>query len=585
MITASELRTKYLEFFKSKQHTIISSASLIPENDPTVLFNTAGMQPLVPYLAGEKHPEGTRLADAQKCIRTGDIEEVGDDTHLTFFEMMGNWSLGDYFKKESIEFSWEFLTSDKWLNIDPKKLSVTVFEGEGSIEKDEEAAEIWKSLGMPEYRITYLGREDNWWGPAGNTGPCGPDTEIFYWVGEGEAPLDSNPGNDEDNWVEIWNNVFMQYNKTAGGEFEPLKQKNVDTGLGLERVTAILNGYKTIYEVDTLKPIYEAVKNIAVDKSNEKAIRIITDHMRAAVMIMGDDRGVSPSNLDQGYIVRRLIRVSIRRGRELGVNNEFVSDIAQVVIDVMKDAYPELERNKTRVLAELKVEEEKFSKVLEKGEIAVQKFVADGKISGEEAFTLYASYGFPIEEIQKLGVEVDMVDFEQRIKKHQEISRKGSEQKFSGGLADHSEETTRLHTATHLLHAALRAVLGDHVVQKGSNITADRLRFDFSHPDKMTDKEKQDVEDWVNDKIDKKIPVNFQEMTVEEAKAKGAMGLFTQKYGEKIKVYTVGNDEETASIEICGGPHVKNTSELGHFKIKKEQASSAGVRRIKGILE
>ncbi|MGB0757632.1 MAG: alanine--tRNA ligase [Patescibacteria group bacterium] len=585
MITAQILRTKYLDFFKSKNHTIIDSASLLPENDPTVLFTTAGMHPLVPFLLGEKHPGGNRIANAQKCIRTGDIDEVGDDTHLTFFEMMGNWSMGDYFKEDAIKYSWEFLTSPEWLGIDPSLLAVTVFEGEDGIPRDTEAADIWKSLGVPEHKIAYLGREDNWWGPAGQTGPCGPDTEMFYWVGEGAPPEDSNPGTDEENWMEIWNDVFMQYNKTPTGEYEPLAQKNVDTGLGLERVTVILNGHKTVYEVDTLKPIYTAVQELTKDTKNEKAIRVITDHIRAAVMIMGDNRGVGPSNVDQGYVVRRLIRVSIRRGRELGITDAFIPAIAKVVIDTMGGAYPEIVSNKDRVLAELKVEEEKFSKVLEKGEEAVKKFARDGVITGEEAFTLYATYGFPVEEITRLGVKVDMDDFNKRLEEHQKISRKGAEGKFAGGLADHSTETTQLHTATHLLHAALREVLGDHVVQKGSNITKDRLRFDFSHGEKMTDEEKQAVETWVNDKIKAAHPVHFAEMSVEEAKEKGAMGLFTQKYGDMVKVYTVGDDDNPVSREICGGPHVENTKDLGKFRIKKEEASSAGVRRIKAILE
>ncbi len=587
MITASDLRQKYLDFFQTKEHLIIPSSSLIPENDPTVLFNTAGMQPLVPYLTGEKHPSGTRLVDAQKCIRTGDIDEVGDDTHLIFFEMMGNWSLGDYFKEESIQYSWEFLTDEKWLNIPVEKLAFSVFAGEpeNNIPKDEESVKIWMSLGVPEHRITYLGREDNWWGPAGQTGPCGPDTEIFYWVGEGEPSKKSNPGNDEKNWVEIWNNVFMEYTKTAEGKFELSQQKNVDTGFGLERVVGVLNNFSSVYEIDTLKPIYEAVMNLAGKNDNIKNIRIITDHLRAAVMIMGDDRGVGPSNLDQGYVVRRLIRVAIRRAREIGIEDPFVPGVAQVVIDTMKSAYPELERNSTRVLAELKVEEEKFAKVLEKGEGMISKFTEDGKLSGEEAFTLYSTYGFPVEEIQRLGVEVDMDNFQAKIQEHQDLSRKGAEQKFAGGLADHSVETTRLHTATHLLHEALREVLGDHVVQRGSNITKDRLRFDFSHPEKMTDEEKKKVEDWINDKIKQALPVSFVEMSVEEAKEKGAMGLFTDKYGDKIKVYTIGEGDNVVSCEICGGPHVENISELGEFKIKKEEASSAGIRRIKAILK
>lgn len=583
MITTKELRNKYLDFFQSRGHKVISSASLMPENDPSVLFTTAGMHPLVPYLLGEKHPAGNRLVNYQKCIRTTDIVEVGDDTHLTFFEMLGNWSLGDYFKKEAIEFSWEFLTSPDWLSLDKDRFAVSVFAGDKDAPKDTESAEIWLSLGVPKQRIAYLPKEDNWWGPAGQTGPCGPDTEMFYWVGKEPAPSEFNP--EDKRWVEIWNDVFMQYNKTAEGSYEPLDQKNVDTGMGLERTVAILNGFADVYQIDTVKSIYKKIEQLALEKSNEKNLRIITDHIRAAVMIMGDDRGVVPSNLEQGYVVRRLIRTSIRRAREIGIDKPFTKDLAETVIDILKDPYDELERNKQKIISEITVEEEKFRKVLEKGEIKVKEFIADGKISGEEAFQLYSTYGFPIEEIQRLGVDVDMDGFEKQLKKHQEISRRGSEQKFAGGLADNSEETTKLHTATHLLHAALREVLGDHVAQKGSNITKERLRFDFSHPQKMTPEQIKKVEDWVNDKISVGYPVTFTEMSVEEAKNKGALGLFTQKYREKVKVYIVGDPSNPVSMEICGGPHVENTAELGHFKIKKEQASSAGVRRIKAILE
>lgn len=583
MITTQDLREKYLAFFKSKGHKVISSASIIPENDPSVLFTTAGMHPLVPYLLGEKHPSGRRLVNFQKCIRTTDIVEVGDDTHLTFFEMLGNWSLGDYFKEEAIKYSWEFLTSDEWLGLDKDRLAVSVFRGDDDAPRDEESVRVWLSLGLPKKRIAYLSKEDNWWGPAGQTGPCGPDSEMFYWVGGGTAPEEFSP--EDSRWVEIWNDVFMQYSRTTDGKYIALKQKNVDTGMGLERTVAILNGFTNVYQVDTVKPIYDRVKDLAFNKNQDKNIRIITDHIRASVMIMGDDRGVTPSNLEQGYVVRRLIRTAIRRAREIGINKPFSKDLAEIVIKVLKNPYDELERNKQKIISEITVEEEKFRKVLEKGELKVKEFIADGKISGEEAFQLYATYGFPIEEIQRLGVKVDMEAFQKQLKKHQEISRQGSEQKFAGGLADHSEETTKLHTATHLLHAALRQVLGDHVAQKGSNITKERLRFDFSHSEKMTPEQIKAVEDWVNEKISHGYPVTFTEMSVEEAKKKGALGLFTQKYGEKVKVYLVGDPNSPVSMEICGGPHVKNTSELGHFRIKKEQASSAGVRRIKAVLE
>ncbi len=586
MITTKELREKFLNFFVSKGHKIIDGASLIPENDPTVLFTTAGMHPLVPYLLGEKHPAGTRLANYQKCIRTGDINEVGDDTHLTFFEMLGNWSLGDYFKEEAISWSWEFLTSPQWLGIDPGKIAVSVFAGDKDAPRDEESADIWRKLGVPQHKIAYLPKENNWWGPAGQTGPCGPDTEMFYWVGQGNPPQDSNPGNDESNWVEIWNDVFMQYNKTAEGKYEPLKQRNVDTGMGLERTVAVLNDFASVYEVDTIKPIYQRIVELARDKNNQKAIRVITDHLRSAVMIMGDDKGVAPSNLDQGYVVRRLLRTAIRRGREVGIETKFLPIIAEVVIDTLGDVYSELQRNKDRVLAEIATEEEKFSRVLKAGEEKVKVYLRDGQISGDDAFELYSTYGFPLEEIERMGVVIrDKDTFYAKIKEHQEKSRQGAKQKFAGGLADHSEEVKRLHTATHLLHAALRQVLGEHVIQKGSNITKERLRFDFSHPDKMTPEQIRAVEDLVNEQIKKGLPVYFEEMTVEEAKAKGAIGLFTQKYGDKIKVYTIGDKDKPFSREICGGPHVKNTSELGKFRIVKEQASSAGVRRIKAVLE
>lgn len=584
MITTKELRKKYLDFFVSKNHTVINGASLIPENDPTVLFTTAGMHPLVPYLMGEKHPAGKRLVNYQKCIRTGDIDEVGDNTHLTFFEMLGNWSLGDYFKKEAIEYSWEFLTSPQWLGLDKTKLAISVFIGDADAPKDEESVAKWLALGVPEHKISYLPKENNWWGPAGKTGPCGPDTEMFYWVGEGLPPLESNPGNDEANWVEIWNDVFMEYYKDETGKFITAKQKNVDTGMGLERTVAVLNGYKSIYEVDTLQPIYDEVKSLIVDKKNIKAIRIITDHVRAAVMIIGDDQGVVPANVDQGYVVRRLLRAAIRLGRELGIKTSFLQTVAQKVILTMEETYQELSRNRQKILSEISVEEEKFNKVLTEGEKKVQQFLSDGKLTGEEAFQLYTTYGYPIDEIKRLGVQVDLDSFYEKIKAHQELSRAGGEQKFAGGLADHSDEVKRLHTATHLLHAALRKVLGEHVAQKGSNITKDRLRFDFSHPTKMTPEQIKQVEIIVNEQINKQLRVWWTEMTVEEAKAAGALGLFTQKYGDKVKVYTVGEENNWFSRELCGGPHVANTKELGSFKIIKEEASSAGVRRIKAIL-
>jgi alanyl-tRNA synthetase len=584
MITTKQLRQKYLDFFISKQHQVIAGASLLPENDPTVLFTTAGMHPLVPYLMGEKHPSGNRLVNYQKCIRTGDIDEVGDNTHLTFFEMLGNWSLGDYFKNEAIEYSWEFLTSPKWLGLDKEKLSVSVFVGDADAPKDEESTAKWLALGVSEKKIAYLPKKNNWWGPAGKVGPCGPDTEMFYWVGKGKPPIDSNPGNDETNWVEIWNDVFMQYYKNTEGVYEKAKISNVDTGMGLERTVAVLNGWDNVYKVDTLKPIYDEVMAFVQDKNNTKAVRIITDHTRAAVMIMGDNMGVTPSNVDQGYVVRKLLRSAIRRGRELGIEGSFLINISKKVIQVMQDPYEELRRNSQKIISEVSIEEEKFKKVLLEGERKIEQYIADGKINSEEAFQLYTTYGFPLEEITRLGVAVNIEEFNKKIKQHQDLSRTGGEQKFSGGLADHSDEVKRLHTATHLLQAALRRVLGDHVAQKGSNITAERLRFDFSHPEKMTKEQLQQVEDIVNEQIQKKLRVWWQEMTVAEAKNKGALGLFAHKYGEKVKVCTVGEDNDFFSRELCGGPHAENTSELKHFKILKEEASSAGVRRIKAIL-
>lgn len=603
---AQELRQKYLDFFTSKGHTIISSASLIPENDPTVLFTTAGMHPLVPYLLGEKHAGGKRLADVQKCIRTDDIDEVGDSTHHTFFEMLGNWSLGDYFKKEAIVWSYEFLTSKEWLGLDKERIAVSVFAGDQDAPFDQEAYELWKSLGIPEQRIAKLPKKNNWWGPAGQTGPCGPDTEMFYWVGDpNETPASFN--DDHPNWVEIWNDVFMQYNKQADGTYQSLQQQNVDTGMGLERTLSILNGVDDNYKTELFWPIIEKIQEISqqqYDTSDEikKSMRIIADHIRAATMIMADDRHLKPSNVEHGYIIRRLIRRAIRHGKLLGIHDYFCSKIAMIVIDIFQDVYPETARNKEFVLAELEKEEELFERTLHQGLREFEKLVAGfqiayektGKqittISGKQAFKLYDTYGFPLEMTKELALEkgltIDEAGFHQAFSEHQALSRAGSEQKFKGGLADHSEQTTKLHTATHLLHQALRTVLGNHVQQKGSNITAERLRFDFSHPEKMTTEQLQQVEDIVNEQIQKELPVLVEEMTVEEAKKSGALGFFEHKYGEKVKVYTVGKSTtDYFSKEICGGPHVKNTKELHHFKILKEEASSAGVRRIKAIVD
>jgi len=605
-MTAKELRQKYLDFFKSKGHSIISSASLMPENDPTVLFTTAGMHPLVPYLMGENHPGGRRVASVQKCIRTGDIDEVGDTYHHTFFEMLGNWSLGDYFKKEAISWSYEFLISPAWLGLDKGRLAVSVFAGDDDAPFDEEAYKIWLSLGVPKERIARLPKENNWWGPAGKTGPCGPDTEMFYWSGEADKIPASFDGQDP-LWMEIWNDVFMQYDKQADGSFKLLKQKNVDTGMGLERVIAVLNGLKDNYQSDLFSHLISRLEQLSGKKYGEtkettKAMRIIADHLKAATFIMGDDRGVAPSNTDQGYVVRRLIRRAIRYGRQIGIKSEYESwtkEIAKIVAHDYQSAYPELGRNINKIIELIKAEEAKFNKTLEQGLKEFAKIVdqlADSKnkvISGQAAFNLYQTYGFPLEMTKELAEEKQcLVDDEAclaEMKKHQELSRTASAGKFKGGLADAGLETTKLHTAAHLLLAALRKVLGDEVVQKGSNITAERLRFDFSYPVKMTDEQKQKVEDLVNQAIKQNLPVTCREMDLTEAKAAGAHGTFESKYGEKVKVYTAGHSstgsEPPFSQEICGGPHVDNTGKLGHFKIKKEESSSAGVRRIKAVLE
>ncbi len=601
-MTSKELREKYIEFFKSKGHRVIPSASLIPENDPSVLFTTAGMHPLVPFLAGEKHPAGKRLVDYQKCIRTGDIDAVGDQWHLTFFEMLGNWSLGDYFKREALEWSWEFLTASKWLAIPKERLAVTVFGGDKDAPFDEEAYEIWKKLGLPENKIYKYGKKENWWGPAGETGPCGPDSEMFYITDKEPCGANCQPSCSCGRYVEIWNDVFMQYNKIAEGKYEPLKQKNIDTGMGVERVVAVLNGYQDNYQ-ELLKPLVNKVeelsgKRYAVDQEITKSMRIIVDHLRAATFIMGDDLGIAPSNLGQGYVVRKLIRRAIRHGRMIGIQQNFTQQIALAVIKTMSDVYPELERNKKFVLDGLNSEEEKFMLTLQKGlkifkenikKLAAAKNKNKKNINGDLSFNLYQTYGFPLELIKELaheqGFEVDEDAFKQKFKQHQQLSRAASAGKFKGGLGSHSEMAIKYHTATHLLHAALRQVLGPHVAQKGSNITDERLRFDFSHNEKLTTEEKKKVEEIVNEQIAKDLPVRWQEMTLKEAQAKGAIGLFAHKYGERVKVYTIGNEKYPFSREICGGPHVKSTGTLGHFRIKKEESNSAGVRRIKAVLE
>lgn len=584
-----DLKNIYLKFFEERGHKIIPSAPVIPENDPTCLFNTAGMQPLIPYLKGEPHPEGTRLTDVQKCFRTNDLDEVGDKTHHTFFEMLGNWSLGDYFKKESITWSFELLT--KYLKIPVEKLSVTVFKGNDIVPADNESADLWKSLGIPENRIAFLGEDDNWWPNMELTGPCGPDTEIFYWRSDEEVPSDFDPENY--NWVEIWNNVFMQYNHKPDGTFEPLKNKNVDTGMGVERVVAVLEGqtdnYKSSIWTDLIKKIEEVSGKNYDDEKYTRSMRIIADHIRAIVILSGDDAGIKPSNTDQGYILRRLIRRMIRYAKKLDIdiNSNWEQELAKVVIDEYKPYYKELERNEKAILEVLTNEKNKFNKTLEKGLREFEKLtrnIEGTEISKDIAFKLYDTYGFPIELTEELakeqGLTVDIEGFKKKFEEHQALSRKGAEQKFKGGLASTGEMETKYHTATHLLNAALKKVLGSHVHQKGSNITAERMRFDFSHDSKMTPEEKQQTEDLVNEYIKMAIPVEKLEMPKEEAIKMGAECEFIERYPDIVTVYKIGD----VSTEICGGPHVSNTSELGKFKIKKEESSSAGVRRIKAVL-
>ncbi len=585
-----KLKDIFLKFFEEKGHKIIPSAPIIPENDPTCLFNTAGMQPLVPYLKGQPHPEGSRLVDVQKCFRTNDLDSIGDTTHHTFFEMLGNWSLGDYFKKESITWSFELLT--KKLNIPVEKLAVTVFKGNKIVPADNESAEIWKSLGISEKRIAFLGEENNWWPNMELLGPCGPDTEIFYWRSEETVPEVFDP--EDETWVEIWNNVFMQYNHEENETFTPLKNKNVDTGLGIERVTAILEGYTDNYKSSIWKDVISKIEEISgleYDNSEyTKSMRIIADHIRAIVIISGDNAGIKPSNTDQGYILRRLIRRMIRYAKKLNIdiNSNWEQELAVLIINEYSKYYNELEKNQNDILETLKNEKIKFNRTLEKGLKEFEKVIKniDGdKINKDIAFRLYDTFGFPIELTEELakeqGLKVDTEGFKEKFKEHQEKSRAGSEAKFKGGLASTGEMETKYHTATHLLNAALKQVLGSHVHQKGSNITAERMRFDFSHPEKMTDEQKQKAEELVNKYIDMAIPVERMEMKKEEAIALGAEAMFIEKYGEIVSVYKIGD----VSLELCGGPHVKNTSELGHFKIKKEESSSAGVRRIKAILE
>ncbi len=591
-ITANELRSLYLKFFESKGHKIIPSASLIPENDPSVLFTTAGMHPLVPYLLGEKHPAGTRLTDAQKCVRTGDIDEVGDLSHLTFFEMLGNWSLGDYFKEDAIKFSFEFLTSPNYLAIPIEKLAVTVFAGDEDAPRDEESAKIWEECGIPKEKIFYLPKKNNWW-IAGKTGPCGPDTEMFIDRGGEKCSADCSPACDCGKYLEIWNDVFMQYYKNEDGSYSKLKQQNVDTGMGLERTLCILNGVKSVYDTELFASAKAKIEELTGKKYEEseeitKAFRIILDHLRTATFLIGDPRGIVPSNVDQGYVLRRLIRRAVRFGRNIDLPQGSLSEISKCYIELYKEAYPELTENQDKILSELNKEEEKFSKTLADGLKEFNKvvtYIQGNVLPGKTAFRLYDTYGFPLEITKELATErgftVDEAGYDKAFKEHQLKSSQGSEQKFKGGLADTSEQTARLHTATHLMQSALRKVLSPTVSQKGSNITVERLRFDFNFDRPMTKEEISEVERLVNEAIKADVEVVMEEMTVEEAKKAGAVGLFESKYGEKVKVYTMGE----FSKEICGGPHAKRTGELGTFVIKKEQSSSAGIRRIKAVLQ
>ena len=581
---AIEIRNKYLNYFKKQGHSVIQSAPLIPENDPSVLFNTAGMQPLVPYLLGEKHPEGKRLVDYQKCVRTNDIDEVGDNRHLTYFEMLGNWSLGDYFKEEAVKMSFEFLTKE--LQIPVEKLSVTCFAGDEDCERDETTAGYWKEVGIPEERIYYFGKDDNWW-IAGAEGPCGPDTEMFYDTGKEKCTEQCNPSCGCGKYVEIWNNVFMEFYKGKDGKYTKLSQQNVDTGLGLERMTMLLQGKETPFDTELFAPIMEKLESLQkVDNINSR--RIVAEHLRSSMMIIAD--GGRPSNIDRGYVLRKLIRRMIRHINKLQISLDELAGLIDLNIETLKEMYNELEKNKETIKQVILEEKDKFAKTLEHGEREftkeMNKLKAENvtKLDGKIVFKLYDTYGFPPEVTEDLarenGLEIDKKEFEKLFKEHQEISRQGAEQKFKGGLADQNEKTIKYHTATHLLHKALKIVLGEHVKQSGSNITEERLRFDFTHPQKMTPEEIKQVEDLVNEQIQKDLKVSYEEMTYDEAKASGAIGLFTSKYGERVKVYTIGE----FSKEICGGPHVENTGSMGTFKIKKEESSSSGIRRIKAVL-
>lgn len=589
-LTSKELRDFYLKFFESHNHTIIPSASIVPENDPTVLFTTAGMHPLVPYLLGESHPAGTRLCDVQKCIRTSDIDEVGDNSHLTFFEMLGNWSLGDYFKEDAIKMSYEFLTSPNYLNIPKDKLYFTCFAGDETAPKDETSYNIWKSLGVSEDHLFYLPKENNFWILGSGIGPCGPDTEMFYDTGKPACSPECSPACDCGKYLEIWNDVFMEYYRDEEGNLTKLKQQNVDTGMGLERTITVLNGYESVYDSDVFSNLKEKIEELSGKKYDDykESFRIIMDHVRTSTFILGDNHGIVPSNVGAGYVLRRLIRRAIRHLRKLELMEDNLVKLAEVVINDYQSVYHELSKNKEIIFKELEKEGVKFGKTIKDGEKLFYKVIRhlDGDtISGADAFKLFDTFGFPLEMTQELarenGLKVDVVGFEEKFKEHQEKSRTIDAGSFKGGLADSSYESTKYHTLAHLILAALKQMYGENIIQKGCNITSERIRFDFNLDHKMSEEEKNELTKIVNEKIKEGIPVTLEEMSYEDAKNAGAHGTFEDRYGSIVKVYTIGN----FSKEICGGPHVSNTNELGTFRIVKEESSSAGVRRIKGILE
>jgi alanyl-tRNA synthetase len=584
-VDAHELRQRYLGFFQSRGHAAIGGASLIPEHDPSVLFTTAGMHPLVPFLTGEPHPAGKRLANVQKCLRTDDIAEVGDDVHLTFFEMLGNWSLGDYWKCQAIEMSHAFLTEE--LGLEPDRLRITCFAGDEDAPRDREAASIWTSLGIPDRHIAFLPKKDNWWGPAGATGPCGPDTEMFYDA-HPDGPDDETVVSDPERFWEVWNDVFMQYDKRADGTFGPLAQRNVDTGMGLERTLALLEGVPSLYQTELFAPIVEQIRSLARDPELF-AVRVIADHVRAATFVLAE--GIVPGNLDQPYIARRLIRRAVRYGRRVGIRGHFLGGLAEAVIGTLGDVYPEIADNEGQICAALDDEETRFQRTLQRGEREFHKAIDElraqdeTEMPGPVVFHLYDTYGFPPELTEELaqqeGLSTDMQGYRRAFRQHQERSRQSVTSRFRGGLAEQSAETVKLHTATHLLQEALRRVLGPHVEQRGSNITPERLRFDFTHPQKLSDEELAAVERTVNEQIERDLDVTWEEMSVDEALAEGAIGLFGERYGERVKVYSI----DSFSKEICGGPHVEHTGELGHFRIVKQESVGAGVRRIRAVLE